>query len=121
MGDTGKFKTFSPDDDEKLEFTEEQRLDPGKVEFDAQGNAVWVPISSTAGEDALKRLLDDPNLKISDDYSQSTIRRAQDNPLGLKKGYDPYDSGLLTKKEWKKKKDLKRLSEWIQNRKPKQD
>ena len=28
----------------------------------------------------------------------------------MKKGYDPYDSGLLAKKQFKKKKDLRKLS-----------
>ena len=39
----------------------------------------------------------------------------------MKKGYDPYDSGLLVKKEWKKKKDLRKLSQWIKARKPKDE
>ena len=39
----------------------------------------------------------------------------------MKKGYDPYDSGLLVKKEWKKKKDLRKLSAWIKTRKPKDE
>ena len=123
MGDKGKFKTFSPSTDasDELKFTEEQRLGPGKIEFDELGNAVWVPASTAAGEDTLRRLLDDPNLTFSDEYSRGTVRPAENNPLGLKKGYDPYDSGLLAKKEWKKKKDLKRLSQWIQSRKSKQD
>jgi len=43
----------------------------------------------------------------------------QPNQLGLRKGYDPYDSGALVKKEWKKKKDLRKLSDWIKSRKPK--
>jgi hypothetical protein len=38
--------------------------------------------------------------------------------MGVKKGYDPYDSGQLVKKDWKKKKDLRRLSDWIKTQKP---
>ena len=45
----------------------------------------------------------------------------QQNPSGVKRGYDPYDSGLLNKKQYKKKKDLRKLSDWIQSRKPKED
>ena len=50
-----------------------------------------------------------------------TQKRIQQNQLGLKKGYDPYDSGQLVKKEWKKKKDLRKLSDWIKSRKPKDE
>jgi hypothetical protein len=123
MADTGKFKNISISTDmkEMSHFAEEQRLGHGKIEFDELGNAVWVPYSGATGEDVMRRLLDDPNLAFSNEYSQGAIRRVQQNPQGLKKGYDPYDSGLLLKKEWKKKKDLKRLSKWMQSRKPKQD
>jgi len=123
MADTGKFKkiSVSTDMNDMSHFAEEQRLGHGKIEFDELGNAVWVPYSGATGEDVMRRLLDDPNLAFSNEYSQGTIRRVQQNPQGLKKGYDPYDSGLLLKKEWKKKKDLKRLSKWMQSRKPKQD
>lgn len=121
MGDTGKFKKISDDAKAMSHYAEEQRLGHGKIEFDELGNAIWVPYAGASGEDVMRRLLDDPNLAFSNEYSQGTIRRVQQNPQGLKKGYDPYDSGLLTKKEWKKKKDLKRLSKWIKGRKPKQD
>jgi hypothetical protein len=123
MADTGKFKkvSISKDMKEMCHFAEEQRLGHGKIEFDELGNAVWVPYSGATGEDVMRRLLDDPNLAFSNEYSQGTIHRVQQNPQGLKKGYDPYDSGLLLKKEWKKKKDMKRLSKWMQSRKPKQD
>ena len=50
-----------------------------------------------------------------------TQKRIQQNQVGLKKGYDPYDSGQLVKKEWKKKKDLRKLSAWIKSRKPKDE
>jgi hypothetical protein len=39
------------------------------------------------------------------------------NPKGLRVGYNPYESGLLKKKEWKPKKDLRQLSKWIEIRK----
>ena len=35
------------------------------------------------------------------------------NPLGAKKGYDPYDSGKLGKRPAPRKTDLRRLSEVI--------
>jgi hypothetical protein len=67
----------------------------------------------------MRRLLDDPTLAFSSEYNKGTQKRIEQNPLGVKKGYDPYDSGLLVKKEWKKKKDLRKLSAWIKTQKPK--
>jgi hypothetical protein len=121
MSDTGKFKKLSTDAKEMTHYTEEQRLGHGRIEFDELGNAIWVPFAGATGDDVMRRLLDDPNLAFSNEYSQGTQNRVQKNPMGVKKGYDPYDSGLLVKKEWKKKKDLRKLSEWIKTRKPRDE
>jgi len=67
------------------------------------------------------RLLHDPTLAISEEHNSGTTRLVKQNPGGLKKGYDPYDSGLLAKKQFKKKKDLRKLSAWLQTQKPKED
>ncbi len=115
MSDTGKFKKISDDVREMSHYAQEQRLGHGKIEFDELGNAVWVPYAGT-GDDVLRRLLNDPNLAFSEEYGRGTDRRVQSNPQGLKQGYDPYDSGLLMKKRWKKKKDLRRLSNWIKTK-----
>ena len=128
MGDEDKFRKISTDAKEMSHFAEEQRLGHGRVEFDELGNAIWVPFQGATGEDVMRRLLDDPSLALSNEYSQGTEKRIEKNPLGvkknqlgMKKGYDPYDSGLLVKKEWKKKKDLRKLSDWIKTRKPKDE
>ncbi len=39
------------------------------------------------------------------------------NPHGTVKGYNPYDSGKLSKAEQARKKDLKKLSEWLELKK----
>ena len=39
------------------------------------------------------------------------------NTKGLKSGYNPYNSGALGKQSWKKKKNLRELSKWIELRK----
>jgi hypothetical protein len=124
MGDSAKSRKVSIPDDvrEMSHYAEQQRLGHGKIEFDELGNASWVPHSGgAAGNDVMRRLLVHPNLAISDEDPPGTVRRAQPNPQGLNKGYDPYDSGLLGRKQSKKKKDLKRLSSWIKSRKPKGD
>lgn len=116
MGDTGKFKPA-----EKLEelhkLEEAERQGYGRVEYDELGNAVWVPYGGLGSEQVLRKLLDDDSLAISQDDARGTVQRVQPNPSGLKKGYDPYDSGMLVKKEWKKKKDLRALSKWIEQKK----
>jgi hypothetical protein len=121
MGDPDKFKKIPDDAKEISHYAEEQRLGHGRIEFDELGNALWVPHSGATGEDVMRRLLDDPSLAFSSEYSRGTQKRIEPNQHGVKKGYDPYDSGMLVKKEWKKKKDLRKLSNWIKTRKPKDE
>jgi hypothetical protein len=103
---------------EMSHYAEQQRLGHGRIEFDELGNAIWVPHSATSGDEVMRRLLDDPTLAFSQDYSPGNHKRIEQNAHGMKKGYDPYDSGLLVKKEWKKRKDLRKLSAWIKSQKP---
>jgi len=53
-------------------------------------------------------------VKEDDDDPLNPIRS---NPKGLKTGYNPYNSGALGKQSYKKKKNLKELSKWIELRK----
>ena len=121
MGDNDKSRKISGDAKEMSHYAEEQRLGHGRIEFDELGNAIWVPFSGNSSDEVMRRLLDDPTLAFSNEYSQGTQKRIEKNQQGVKKGYDPYDSGLLVKKEWKKKKDLRKLSDWIKTRKPKDE
>lgn len=121
MGDADKLTKISSDLREMTHYAEEQRLGRGRIEFDELGNAIWVPSTTALSGDVMLRLLEDPTLAISEDYSRGTTQLARQNPAGLKKGYDPYDSGVLAKKQFKKTKDLRKLSSWIQSRKPKED
>jgi hypothetical protein len=116
MSDTSKFKTAERMAEfHKLE--EAERQGHGRIEYDELGNAVWVPYGGLGSEETLKRLLNDETLALSQDDSKGTVRRVQPNAGGLRKGYDPYDSGMLLKKQWKKKKDLRALSKWIEQKK----
>jgi hypothetical protein len=58
----------------------------------------------------------DPALSIVDDAPPPS-ELARVNPLGAKKGYDPYDSSKVGKAQPPRKKDLRRLSEWLKLKK----
>jgi hypothetical protein len=93
----------------------------GRVKFDDRGNAVWewqIATGAYGLEVSTQRLqkLEHPALSIADEGTQPNAVRA--NPLGKKKGYDPYDSGKLGKSAAApQKKDLRKLSEWLKLKK----
>ena len=93
----------------------------GRVKFDERGNAVWewqVTTGAFGVEVSTQRLqkLEHPALSIADD-APTPFETVRANPLGTKKGYDPYDSGKLGKKAPPAKKDLRKLSEWLKLKK----
>ena len=93
----------------------------GRVKFDERGNAVWewqVETGAFGAEVSTQRLqkLEHPALSIADD-APTPFETVRSNPLGTKKGYDPYDSGKLGKKPAPVKKDLRRLSESLKLKK----
>ena len=94
----------------------------GRVQFDERGTAVWewsIATGAFGREVSTERLkkLEHPALSLADDAS-NPFKTVRSNPLGTKKGYDPYDSGKLGKRpEPPKKKDLRRLSEVLKLKK----
>jgi hypothetical protein len=94
----------------------------GRVKFDERGNAVWewqVATGAFGLEVSTQRLqkLQNKSLSIADD-APTPFDKVRANPHGTKKGYDPYDSGKLGKRpEPPKKKDLRRLSEFLKLKK----
>jgi hypothetical protein len=94
----------------------------GRVKFDDRGNAVWewqVQTGAFVEDVSTARLqkLEHPALSLADD-APSPVETVKSNPLGTKKGYDPYDSGKLGKTNAApRKKDLRRLSEWLKMKK----
>jgi hypothetical protein len=93
----------------------------GRVKFDEKGNAVWewqVATGAYGLEVSTQRLqkLQHPALSIADD-APTSFDRVRPNPLGTKKGYDPYDSGKLGKSAKAPQKDLQKLSEWLKLKK----
>ena len=99
-----------------------QENKPGRIAFDDRGNAVyeWTDHRlEEEGEDAeraRRRALAHPGLALTDDEPNPNAP-IRNNPKGIRLGYDPYESGLLAKKEWKPKRDLRELSRWIEMKK----
>lgn len=95
---------------------------PGKIAFDERGNALFewsddrLNEDSDAGERLRSQALDHPGLSMMEEEpaANAPIRT---NPKGLRVGYNPYESGVLAKKEWKRKRDLHELSKWIEAKK----
>jgi hypothetical protein len=93
----------------------------GRVKFDDRGNAIWewsITTGAFGREVSTERLkrLENPALSIAED-APTPFDIARPNPLGTVKGYDPYDSGKLGKAAAARKKDLRRLSEFLKLKK----
>ena len=93
----------------------------GRVQFDDRGNAVWEWSLATGAfgrEVSTERLqkLEHPALSLADD-APTPFDNVRANPLGTKKGYDPYDSGKLGKPPTPVKKDLRKLGDWLKLKK----
>jgi hypothetical protein len=96
--------------------------DPGRLGMDDRGNVTWeweddadLLADDTLGAAERVRALVDPSLDIEDEANPANPLKV--DPKRLKSGYNPYNSGALGKQTWKKKKDLRELSKWIELRK----
>jgi len=98
-------------------------VDAGRLGMDDRGNVTWewneekpdLVADDSFGASVRLRALVDPRLQVKDD--DDPLGPIQSNPKGLKSGYNPYNSGALGKQSWRKKKDLRELSKWIELRK----
>lgn len=89
----------------------------GKITAEEVGNRL--SDDDDTGERLRDPMLDElglhhTGLSIADDTAPSPTAPVRVNPKGLRVGYNPYESGLLVKKEWKRKRDLNELSRWIE-------
>ncbi len=119
MGGTGRFRSIdvAMDGDDLDELQGDGQPGSARREHDGHGNPVHVPHRNLGSEEVLSRLLNDEQLEVDDAPPAAGSRKVVQNSAGLKKGYDPYESGLLAKKEHRRKRDLRALSEWIKAKK----
>jgi hypothetical protein len=101
---------------------DEADASPGHLGTDDRGNVTWewadksdLQADDTLGGAERLRALVDPRLDVLEE-DESAVNPLAVNPKRLKSGYNPYNSGALGKQTWKKKKNLKELSKWIELR-----
>jgi hypothetical protein len=97
----------------------------GRLAEDDRGNITWqwaneeiLQADDQAGTMERLRALVDPGLDIVD--NEPPVQGIE-NPLGLKTGYNPYESGALVKTGRRKKTNLRELSKWIEARRKLED
>jgi hypothetical protein len=105
-------------------FTERRRTprreQPGKVAFDDLGNAQYSWRDERMLEEGVEadtrrlRALSVANLVLVDDEPSAEDKKISLNKKGVRQGYNPYDSGMLKKDAYKKPRDLRALSKWIE-------
>jgi hypothetical protein len=103
----------------KVEVSNESAAQAGKVGFDDRGNAQFewrdgeLNGDGQQAERSRKQALAHPGLSLVEDepLADAPIRA---NPKGARQGYNPYESGLLTRKNVRPRTDLHELSKWIE-------
>jgi hypothetical protein len=97
--------------------------EPGRLELNDRGDVTWqwtdedLLADDTLGAAERMRALVDPKLDILDESGELNPAGDDKRATSAKSGYNPYNSGSLAKDSWKKKKDLRQLSKWIELRK----
>jgi hypothetical protein len=85
----------------------------GRVARDERGNAVW---QWSGHEEALPVDLEMPTLSLAEE-PPSLLGSAKLNKVAAKSGYNPYESGMILKKDRPRRRDLRELSRWIEQQK----
>ncbi len=88
----------------------------GHVAHDDRGNAIWTWSEEIDHQEPLRYAT---NFEISDQSSDSrvvTTGNGQHVQVSAKGGYNPYESGFVKGADAPRKRDLKALSKWIEER-----
>ena len=99
----------------------EQQQGKGKVGHDVRGNAVFewgndaLAEDSESGERARNKALTYHGLSLVDDEPAQNAP-IQQNPKGTRVGYNPYESGMLSKQGPRKRTNLRELSKWVEQK-----
>lgn len=92
---------------------------PDTIGYDGLGRNAALADNSQDSRDSSdylrRRALRIDHLGLVDDEPPPDLKIISVNKQGLRVGYNPYDSGRLQKKEWKKPRDLRALSKWIES------
>jgi hypothetical protein len=98
----------------------ERQQENGKVGHDVRGNAVFewgtgtLAEDSESGERARSKALTYHGLSLVDDEPPQNAP-IQQNPKGTRVGYNPYESGMLSKQP-RKRTNLRELSKWVEQK-----
>jgi hypothetical protein len=100
---------------------------PGKLAPDDRGNISWewtddpeLVADDIVGNTARLRALAPTGLELADDEINRGLTPSKGAIPARKSpqsGYNPYNSGEPTKQTWKKKRDLRKLSKWVELKK----
>ena len=111
----------APANETKLEQTDSV---PGQLARDDRGNINWqwsddpaLHADDTAGATVRIRALAPKTLQLEDDDTAALKGAPIPVRRSPKAGYNPYESGEPSKQSWKKKRDLRELSKWVQLKK----
>lgn len=88
------------------------RMPKGRVVFDERGNAVWQAAVQVNTDETLNRILDVDALSLLEGEMTRKMKT-----LKVEDGYDPYSSGVMSRDTSNSTRNLKALSDRVNDKK----